>query len=472
MSQNVYQFIDLQRVDPPKKPLKVRKIEFVEIYEPFSETQAQSQADRCLSCGNPYCEWKCPVHNYIPDWLKLANEGRIIEAAELSHQTNSLPEVCGRVCPQDRLCEGSCTLNDEFGAVTIGNIERYINDKALEMGWKPNLDGVKPTGKRIAIIGAGPAGLACADVLARNGVKAVVYDRHPEIGGLLTFGIPAFKLEKSVMTRRREIFSEMGIEFHLNTEVGRDVQINDLLTDYDAVFLGVGTYQSMKGGLENEEAPGVYDALPFLIANTKNTMGFAHSEEEPYINMSAKRVVVLGGGDTAMDCVRTAVRQGATHVICAYRRDEENMPGSKREVKNAREEGVEFQFNVQPLGVEINGNGRVCGVKMARTEMGQPDANGRRRAEIVPGSEHVVPADAVILAFGFRPHAMSWLEQHSVELDSQGRIIAPEGSDNAFQTSNPKIFAGGDAVRGSDLVVTAIAEGRKAAEGIMDYLEV
>lgn len=210
MSQNVYQFIDLQRVDPPKKPLKIRKIEFVEIYEPFSEGQAKAQADRCLSCGNPYCEWKCPVHNYIPNWLKLANEGRIFEAAELSHQTNTLPEVCGRVCPQDRLCEGSCTLNDEFGAVTIGNIERYINDKAFEMGWRPDLSDVKPTGKTVAIIGAGPAGLACADVLTRNGVKAVVFDRHPEIGGLLTFGIPAFKLEKEVMTRRREIFTGMG----------------------------------------------------------------------------------------------------------------------------------------------------------------------------------------------------------------------------------------------------------------------
>ncbi|MBZ9394383.1 glutamate synthase subunit GltD [Escherichia coli] len=472
MSQNVYQFIDLQRVDPPKKPLKIRKIEFVEIYEPFSEGQAKAQADRCLSCGNPYCEWKCPVHNYIPNWLKLANEGRIFEAAELSHQTNTLPEVCGRVCPQDRLCEGSCTLNDEFGAVTIGNIERYINDKAFEMGWRPDMSGVKQTGKKVAIIGAGPAGLACADVLTRNGVKAVVFDRHPEIGGLLTFGIPAFKLEKEVMTRRREIFTGMGIEFKLNTEVGRDVQLDDLLSDYDAVFLGVGTYQSMRGGLENEDADGVYAALPFLIANTKQLMGFGETRDEPFVSMEGKRVVVLGGGDTAMDCVRTSVRQGAKHVTCAYRRDEENMPGSRREVKNAREEGVEFKFNVQPLGIEVNGNGKVSGVKMVRTEMGEPDAKGRRRAEIVAGSEHIVPADAVIIAFGFRPHNMEWLAKHSVELDSQGRIIAPEGSDNAFQTSNPKIFAGGDIVRGSDLVVTAIAEGRKAADGIMNWLEV
>ncbi|WJV54287.1 glutamate synthase small subunit [Pectobacteriaceae bacterium CE90] len=472
MSQNVYQFIDLQRVDPPKKPLKIRKIEFVEIYEPFSEGQSKAQADRCLACGNPYCEWKCPVHNYIPNWLKLANEGRIIEAAELSHQTNSLPEVCGRVCPQDRLCEGSCTLNDEFGAVTIGNIERYINDKAIEMGWKPNVADIQPTGKRVAIIGAGPAGLGCADVLTRNGVKAVVYDRHPEIGGLLTFGIPSFKLGKEVMIKRREIFTEMGIEFQLNTEVGKDIQLSDLLEEYDSVFLGVGTYQSMRGGLENEDALGVYDALPYLIANTKQLMGFATTEDEPYVSMQGKRVVVLGGGDTAMDCVRTSIRQGATHVTCAYRRDEENMPGSKREVKNAREEGVEFKFNLQPMSVEINDSGKVCGVRMVRTELGAPDDNGRRRPEIVEGSEHVLEADTIIMAFGFRPHKMDWLAKHDVKLDSQGRIIAPENSNSAFQTSNPKIFAGGDAVRGSDLVVTAIAEGRKAAEGILNFLEV
>ncbi len=472
MSQNVYQFIDLQRVDPPKKPLKVRKIEFVEIYEPFSEGQVKAQADRCLDCGNPYCEWKCPVHNYIPNWLKLANEGRIIEAAELSHQTNSLPEVCGRVCPQDRLCEGSCTLNNDFGAVTIGNIERYINDKAMEMGWRPDMSQVKSVNKRVAVIGAGPAGLACADVLTRNGVKVTVFDRHPEIGGLLTFGIPSFKLEKEVMIKRRELFTGMGIEFQLNTEVGHDVSMESLLKEYDAVFLGVGTYQSMRGGLSNEDAAGVYDALPFLIANTRRTMGFSDLEHQPYLDMKGKRVIVLGGGDTAMDCVRTSIRQGANHVICAYRRDEENMPGSRREVKNAREEGVEFQFNLQPLAIEVDGSGKVVGVKMVRTEMGPADAEGRRQAQPIAGSEHTLPADAVVMAFGFRPHSMPWLADYNVELDATGRIVAPEHADNAFQTSHPQIFAGGDAVRGSDLVVTAIAEGRKAAEGILDYLEV
>lgn len=471
MSQNVYQFIDLQRVDPPKKTLNIRKIEFVEIYEPFSAIQVQTQADRCIACGNPYCEWKCPVHNYIPNWLKLANEGRIIEAAELSHQTNSLPEVCGRVCPQDRLCEGSCTLNDDFGAVTIGNIERYINDTAFAMGWRPDLSHVVAVNKKVAIIGAGPAGLACADVLARSGVQATVYDRHPEIGGLLTFGIPAFKLEKEIMTRRREIFSSMGIEFILNTEIGKDIPLKSLIDEYDAVFIGTGTYQSTKGQLANEDAVGVYDALPYLIANTRRLMGFNDSLDAPYTQLNGQRVVVLGGGDTAMDCVRTAIRQGAKQVSCAYRRDETSMPGSPREVKNAREEGAEFLFNLQPISIEVSQQGKVCGVKVVRTQMGQTKG-GRAQVEVIEGSEHMLAADAVITAFGFRPHAMPWLSEHSVQLDKQGRIVADSDALNAYQTSNPKIFAGGDIVRGSDLVVTAIAEGRKAADGILNYMGV
>ncbi|MFM4705188.1 FAD-dependent oxidoreductase [Aeromonas bivalvium] len=471
MSQNVFQFIDVQRVDPPKKPLKIRKIQFVEIYESFNQAQVGMQADRCLDCGNPYCEWKCPVHNYIPNWLKLANEGRILEAVELSHQTNSLPEVCGRVCPQDRLCEGACTLNDRFGAVTIGNIEKYITDKAFEMGWRPDLSKVVQTGKRVAVIGAGPAGLACADVLARSGVSAVVFDKYPEIGGLLTFGIPSFKLEKEVMQRRREIFEAMGIEFRLETEVGKDVSFADLLGEFDAVFLGVGTYKYMKGGFENETAPGVYDALPYLISNANRLLGFEKAQSD-YIDFAGKQVVVLGGGDTAMDCVRTAIRQGADKVICAYRRDAENMPGSKREVQNAREEGVEFMFNLQPIGVELDAHGRTCGIRVVSTELGAPDANGRRNPVVIEGSEQVLAADAVVMAFGFQPNPQPWMAEYGIELDGRERIRAPEQNDFAFQTTNPKVFAGGDAVRGSDLVVTAIYEGRKAAEGIMDYLAV
>ncbi|WP_337956214.1 FAD-dependent oxidoreductase, partial [Actinobacillus porcinus] len=332
---NVYQFIDLQRVDPPKIPLNIRKTEFVEIYNLFTDEQAKAQADRCLECGNPYCQNRCPLHNNIPNWLRLANEGRIVEAAELAHTTNSLPEVCGRVCPQDRLCEGSCTLNAEFGAVTIGNVEKYITEKAFELGWRPQVKGLK-TGKKVAIVGAGPAGLGCADVLIRNGVEVTVYERQQEIGGLLTFGIPAFKLEKSVMSRRREIFAEMGVEFKLGVEIGKDLTLDGLVSQYDAVFLAVGTYQGMKAHIPNEDAQGVYSALPFLIGNTQHLLGLNAPD---FVSMEGKKVVVLGGGDTAMDCVRTSIRQGAAEVTCVYRRDAANMPGSKKEYTNAKEEG-------------------------------------------------------------------------------------------------------------------------------------
>jgi glutamate synthase (NADPH) small chain len=467
---NNFQFIDVGRNDPTKKSLDARKTEYVEIYEPFTADQAAEQSHRCLECGNPYCEWKCPVHNYIPNWLKLVAEGNLFEAAELSHQTNTLPEVCGRVCPQDRLCEGACTLNDGFGAVTIGSTEKYITDTALAMGWRPDLSSVVPTGKKVAIIGAGPAGLGCADVLVRAGVEPVVFDRYPEIGGLLTFGIPEFKLEKHVMTRRREVFEGMGIQFRLNCEVGRDVTMEQLLADHDAVFLGMGTYTYMRGGFPGENLPGVYEALPYLVGNVNHNLGFAQ-DPEAYVNLKGKRVVVLGGGDTAMDCVRTAVRQQAEHVICAYRRDEDNMPGSRREVKNAREEGVEFLFNRQPIEV-VEYFGQACGVKMVQTRLGEPDEGGRRRPEPIPGSEQVLEADAVIIAFGFQPSPPDWLAAVGVELNDWRGVVAPEQQRYAFQTTNPKIFAGGDMVRGSDLVVTAIWEGRQAAEGILDYLEV
>jgi glutamate synthase (NADPH/NADH) small chain len=467
---NNFQFIDVGRGDPDKRTLQSRKTEYVEIYNPFTRDQVAEQSHRCLECGNPYCEWKCPVHNFIPNWLKLVAEGNLFEAAELSHQTNTLPEVCGRVCPQDRLCEGACTLNDGFGAVTIGASEKYITDTALAMGWRPDLSGVVPTDKKVAIIGAGPAGLGCADILARNGVKPVVFDRYPEIGGLLTFGIPEFKLEKQVMTRRREVFEGMGIEFRLNTDVGTDISVQEIMDEYDAVFLGMGTYTYMRGGFPGEDLPGVYEALPYLIGSVNHNLGF-QQDPEAYVNLKGKRVVVLGGGDTAMDCVRTAVRQQAEKVICAYRRDEVNMPGSRREVKNAREEGVEFLFNRQPIEV-VEYFGQACGVKMVETELGEPDTDGRRRPQPIPGSEEVVEADAVIIAFGFQPNPPAWFDDISVETNDWDGVIAEEEQAFKFQTTNPKVFAGGDMVRGSDLVVTAIWEGRQAAEGILDYLEV
>jgi len=466
---NDFQFIDVSRGDPSKVNIQTRKNSFVEIYEPFKSEQVADQSHRCLSCGNPYCEWKCPVHNFIPNWLQLASEGNIMEAVELSHQTNTLPEVCGRVCPQDRLCEGACTLNDGFGAVTIGNVEKYITDTALAMGWRPDMSKVIETGKRVAIIGAGPAGLGAADVLARNGVKSVIFDKYPEIGGLLTFGIPEFKLEKSVLAKRREVFEGMGVEFKLNTEVGKDIQFQELVDEYDAVFLGMGTYDYMKGGFPGEDLPGVHDALDFLIANVNHNQGW-EKDAADFIDMKGKKVVVLGGGDTAMDCNRSSIRQNAKSVSCAYRRDEENMPGSKREVVNAKEEGVKFLFNRQPIA--IVGEDKVEGVKVVTTKMGEPDENGRRRPEVIEGSEEILPADAVLVAFGFRPSPAPWFADFGIELNSWNGVVAPEKQPYKFQTTNEKVFAGGDMVRGSDLVVTAIWEGRQAAEGILDFLDV
>ncbi|MGM0905940.1 MAG: FAD-dependent oxidoreductase [Pseudomonadota bacterium] len=471
MNKNIYQFLDVQRIDPPKRSVEERRIEFKEIYDPMPGVQLKGQADRCLDCGNPYCEWQCPVHNYIPQWLELANEGRVIEAAELMHKTNSLPEVCGRVCPQDRLCEGACTLNDGFGAVTIGSIEKQMVDEAFKQGWRPDLSGVIQRQERVAVIGAGPAGLACADVLARNGVKAVVYDRYPEIGGLLTYGIPPFKLDKAVMTLRREIFTDMGIEFKLGVEVGKDISFVELEASYDAVFLALGTYKALDGKLKGLDAEGVYPALPFLIGNTQKLMAHEPMSQYPLIDVKDEAVVVLGGGDTAMDCVRTSIRQGAKSVVCAYRRNEGNMPGSRKEVHNAREEGVSFEFNLQPLEVVTDATGKVSAVKMVRTELGPADEDGRRRPQAVPESEFLMPATAVIIAFGYQPNPPEWLQQHKVELSDWGTVLATGDTEFAMQTSNPKIFAGGDMVRGADLVVTAIAEGRNAAEGMLDYFD-
>ena len=465
--ENDFQFLDVGRYDPAKKPADERKISFVEIYGEYNQSEAANQSHRCLDCGNPYCEWKCPVHNYIPNWLKLVNEGNIIEAVELCHQTNSLPEVCGRVCPQDRLCEGACTLNDGFGAVTIGSIEKYITEKAFEMGWKPDMSHRIWTDKKVAIIGAGPAGIACADILTRSGVKSVVYDKYEEIGGLLTFGIPEFKLEKDVVKRRRKILEDMGVEFKLGQEVGKDVSFEKIYKKFDAVFLAMGTYTSLKGGFRGEDLPGVYKALDYLISNTNKMLNLQKNKTD-FINFKGKKVVILGGGDTAMDCNRTAIRQGAESVTCLYRRDEENMPGSKREVVNAKEEGVNFEFNIQPI--EIVGDKNVTGVKTIKTELGEPDQNGRRVPVSVPGSEKIYDADVVVIAFGFRASPASWFESFNIDLQNNGLVIAEENQEFKFQTSNKKIFSGGDMVRGSDLVVTAIWEGREAAKSIIKYV--
>jgi len=469
MADKYLQFLDIARADPAKTPVEARVQSFREIYAAYDPATAAQQAGRCLACGNPFCEWKCPVHNYIPNWLKLIEEGNLFEAAELSHKTNSLPEVCGRICPQDRLCEGACTLNDGLGAVSIGAIEKYITDEALRQGWKPDMTHVEASGKRVAIVGAGPAGLGCADILVRNGVTPLVYERHERIGGLLTFGIPPFKLEKEVIERRRALMQEMGVVFRLGVEVGRDVSFARLLAEHDAVFLGMGSYDAVRGGFAGEELPGVYEALPYLIANIRHELALPGAAAG-LVSLRGKRVLVLGGGDTAMDCNRTALRQGALSVTCTYRRDEANMPGSRRDYKNSREEGVEFLFNRQPI--EIVGAESVEGVKLIGTRLGAPDARGRRVPEAVPGSEEVVPADAVIIAFGFLPSPPAWLERHEIRLHEGGRVRVSAAAKRPYQTTNPKVFAGGDMVRGSDLVVTAVFEGREAARGILDYLGV
>lgn len=462
MTDKTFQFLNVPRQPPRTVPVNVRVLGYGEIAGGFEPGQADTQAGRCIDCGNPYCEHACPVHNYIPNWLKLVQDGRILEAATLMHETNPLPEICGRICPQDRLCEGACTLEQTaFGAVTIGSIERWVTDEALRQGWRPDLSHVRETGQRVAIVGAGPAGLACADRLRRAGIAADVYDRQSEVGGLLTFGIPPFKLEKDVVRTRRAVLEGMGVRFHLGKEVGRDIEFGQLLDDYDAVFVGTGAYTFVDGQLPGRALHGVHDALPFLIANTERLL----RDEPSPIDLNGKRVVVLGGGDTGMDCVRTAVRLGASAVSCVYRRDEASMPGSAREVKHAREEGVEFVFHRQPLEILDDGHGHVRGVRVIATEL-VADGHGRPRPQNVPGSEAEIEADVVIQSFGFLPSPPDWLAAHGVTLERNGRVVT--GADGALplQTANPRIFAGGDNVRGADLVVRAVYDGREAAASI------
>ena len=461
-----FAFLERPREDPDVFPLKVRKTEFREIYKPYDQEEAASQAERCLDCGNPYCEWKCPVHNYIPNWLKLAQEGRIMEAADLCHETNSLPEVCGRICPQDRLCEQACTLQTGFGAVTIGAIERYIVDEALKQGWRPDLSHVQTKPWSVGIVGAGPAGLACADILTRNGISVTVYDRYPEIGGLLSFGIPDFKLELQVMRRRREVLEGAGVHFRLNCEIGREIQAHELEHMHDALFFGLGSYKPVEASLPGMEKGGIVPALEYLIGQTSHLYGL-DLPGYALIDLAGEHVLVLGGGDTAMDCVRTAIRQGAASVHCVYRRDRKNMPGSQREVSNAMKEGVKFEFNSQPLRL-IHEDQKLLGLEISKTRLMASD-EGRARPELISGSEKVIPATALIFAFGYRPSPPPWLQAIGVETDEGGLVRMEQLLPG--QTSNPVIFAAGDMVRGSDLVVTAIADARETAQSIIRHLE-
>ena len=463
MSSN-FEFIDIKRIEPETKSIKVRKIEFGEIYQTQNLESVQEQSSRCLDCGNPYCEWKCPLHNYIPDWLKLAQAGSIHEAADLCHETNSFPEICGRICPQEKLCEGACTLNTGYEAVTIGQIEKYITDKALSDGWKPKKLVESSSKKTVSIIGAGPAGLACAENLIRRGVKCIVYDRYSQIGGLLTYGIPEFKLEKNIVIKRREILEELGVEFVLNYEVD-EKRMNEIEKNSDAIFLGLGTYESIKSNINGLSKDGVVEALPYLIKNTEYLMS---EEDAENIDFKDKKVVVLGGGDTAMDCVRTAIRQQAKSVYCVYRRDKENMPGSVKEIKHAMEEGVEFLFNSQPL--EIIGNGTVRQLKIGKTKLGKADGSGRRKPVLIKNSEKILDVDKLVIAFGYEADSQSFIAENNIKVSDRG-LISLDNENYKYQTSNPKFFAGGDMIIGSSLAVHAIAHGRDAAKEIIKFLE-
>jgi glutamate synthase (NADPH/NADH) small chain len=459
MPRAQFDFLDLPRQPPQELPVATRLALGVEIYGKFQPEEAKAQAGRCLDCGNPYCSHACPVGNAIPQWLELVRQGRLFEAATLAHETNPLPEICGRVCPQDRLCEGACTLETGFEAVTIGSVEKYLVDEAFRQGWRPDLSRVKPRNERVAVIGAGPAGLACADRLVRGGVGVTVFDRHDEIGGLLTFGIPPFKLDKDVIRTRRAVLEGMGVQFQLATDVGRDIAFGQLLSGHDAVFIGTGATTPVDAGLRGQTLPGVVPALPFLIANVRRVLGRAlAATEQAMLDLEGKRVRVLGGGDTAMDCVRTAKRLGAAAVSCVYRRDEAAMPGSRREVKNARDEGVEFLFHRAPLAIE--GEQQVRALRVARTV-----TCGRGAFAVADDAEETLDADVVILAFGYRASPPAWLAEHGVGLQANGLIAPIAGS--RYQTGVPRIWAGGDALRGADLVVTAVRDGRDAAAAML-----
>jgi len=466
-------FLELERQTPPKREARNRKIDFKEIYTKDEGFQSANQAARCLDCGNPYCEWKCPLHNYIPNWLDYVAQEKYQQAAELMYETNPLPEICGRVCPQDRLCEQACTLNTGFGAVTIGAIEKNITDRAIANKWRPTVPEINMDSKRVAIIGAGPAGLACADQLARNGIKAVVFDKYPEIGGLLTFGIPGFKLEKNVIRKRREFLLDIGVEFRLGVTVGKDILFKDIQSKFDSVFLAMGTYTSVHADIPGSDSKGVIKALDYLIANTNEIENY-EMVGFPYQNLNDKDVIVIGGGDTAMDCVRTAVRQGASSVKCVYRRDEESMPGSQREVANAKEEGVQFEFCSSPLEIEYDSHTKVVtGLKTIKTEQKESTGDGYKPLTNINGSERTIKCDAIIVAFGFQASPADWFQEANIKVTKNGLIDTnnkPSEQGGTLKTSVENVYAGGDMVRGADLVVTAVAEGISAAQEIISSL--
>ncbi|WP_116086197.1 NAD(P)-dependent oxidoreductase [Tropicimonas sp. IMCC34011] len=458
-------FVTVQRQMPTKRPPDLRRDDFAEIYSEFADDTAAEQSGRCSQCGVPYCQSHCPLHNNIPDWLRLTAQGRLKEAYEISQSTNTFPEICGRICPQDRLCEGNCVIEQSgHGTVTIGAVEKYITDTAFDEGWVKPVSPAVEREESVGIIGAGPGGLAAADMLRQAGIQVTVYDRYDRAGGLMIYGIPGFKLEKDVVMRRNRLLEDGGVTFRLNCNVGEDISFEEIRSSHDAVLIATGVYKSRGLQAPGVGAKGIVRAIDYLTASNRKSFGDDVPEyESGELNAEGRNVVVIGGGDTAMDCVRTAIRQGAKSVKCLYRRDKSNMPGSQREVANAEEEGVQFEWLTAPKG--FSGD-VVEGVMVSRMRLGAPDATGRQSPEIIEGGDYVEEADLVVMALGFEPEELPTLwGEEALEVTRWGTIKA---NFRTHETSLPGVYAVGDIVRGASLVVWAIRDGREAAQAMLD----
>ena len=457
------EYLTTERVEAKKRLVVERTKDFGEIYEVFDKSEAATQSERCIQCGDPFCLNKCPLHNYIPQWLKAVSEKDLEFAFKLSNEPSPFPEVMGRVCPHDRLCEGDCTLNDGHGAITIGSVETHITEEGFKAGFKPDFPGIT-TDKKVAIIGSGPAGLSAATYLLRSGIAVTVYERSDRAGGLMTYGIPNFKLDKKIIERRIKFLVEAGMELVLNCEVGKDISFEEIADKHDAMFIGIGATKAKKASINGEQASNVYKAMEYLTAIQRKNFKLSYDKK---FDFKDKNVVVIGGGDTAMDCLRTAKREGAKSVTCLYRRDAHNMPGSQKEYKNAMEEGVDFTFFVSPKEIILNDKGNAVAVEVIKTSLGAKDESGRQKMEEVKGSEYRVNADVIIMSLGFDPEVPSFLAENGIDTNKWGGIIINE---ETHETTTSGIYAGGDCFRGANLVVTAAYDGREAARSIVKSL--
>ncbi|MCD6433803.1 MAG: glutamate synthase subunit beta [Sulfurimonas sp.] len=457
------EYLTTERLEPTKRLIVERTKDFGEIYEIFNRDDAAAQSERCIQCGDPFCLNKCPLHNYIPQWLKAISEKDLEFAFKLSNEPSPFPEVMGRVCPHDRLCEGDCTLNDGHGAITIGSVETHITEEGFKAGFKPEFPGIT-VNKKVAVIGSGPAGLSVATYLLRSGIGVTMYESSDRAGGLLTYGIPNFKLDKKIVERRVKLLEDGGLELVLNCKVGENISFEEVADSHDAMFIGIGATKPKSAGLAGEQAANVYDAMDYLTAIGKKNFKTDYDKKFDFKDLN---IVVIGGGDTAMDCLRTAKREGARSVTCLYRRDAYNMPGSKKEYKNAMEEGVDFTFFASPKEIVLDESGSAIAVEVVKTTLGAKDKSGRQRMEEIKGSEFRVNADVVIMSLGFDPLVPSFLAENGIETNSWGGIIIDEES---HETTTAGIYAGGDCYRGADLVVTAAYDGREAARSIANSL--